>query len=659
MIQYKLTQNGKDYTVRYTGAYNEGDDPNNYIFDQNHADYLYKNGFIQDYADYCDQYYFTDVEKQQQYSASINRVREQSDLQEYYKNKIQDKRDYEEYMFWENYNKEYGFDNYRNKRDSEGNLIWNTEDKFNEANPTQAVVENLLSRLGGTDATKLSFTFDKKKKGIWFFGRDWTKKDEDDFGGKEGLLQKLGMNEEDLRAKGFNVVTDDEGKTTVTFDKTNPLAFKFINAIPRRDRVENMAQMKAYDKDGNELKNAGINSKDRTNSWMPGFTDEILSWTGKGATGQEINVGYNAYMGSNANPGNYEDYRLIRSMQNVISRAEDDYKRIKLNNELQTQLNSSIEFEYVDDSIRELDARYSRGELTDSQYETEYKFREAQAKKALKSVVNTEGNKFYGTGFAGKYKNDKKDRENSEALDEMTDKQIAAFQKAIANASENDITLRSMVVDGQYGLKVIIDDTKPDGKGKSTLSGGDYKLGGRGKIEVWIPGFCTQDIQAEVDRDTNIQAQLKMQTLKMNPGYSHKLDDGREIVAGNQGYYIKTKTGNEEISEPEVKRLIETSYAKRQMHNLKYKYINENGDLNQNAYINEAKKASIFMAKNLYPQTHYVDMEGQTIDPFNSFEGEGNDINYNNYSQDVAQMIRLQNELLNDLLLDAKRFIKE
>lgn len=447
------------------------------------------------------------------------------------------------------------------------------------------------------EASTLEVTFQPQKQ--TFLGVDWLAKDNDN--NIDNFYAISGLSKKQLDEAGVQIINKDD-KTTLKFDKSNPLANKILyytDTKAGRNRVGDIpvselggnrpAIVRGYDKNGNEL----------------GFGE-----------------GLDAFK------------QLIDDARNT----KENYFREK---NLEFKDYSSTVGPLISDELSSLRSMLNRGDINETQYN--------QQAKALAphifSAINTLGSANYEM-----YTNKFNDSATDETLIPANNEQRGELANLISSYAPKDIDVSAMVSNGKIGVLITLEGTGNESKAQEN--------DGR-RIEIFVPGLLQDEAQEKINRNTSTRAIQELNSM-IDWGYDYKLRDGAIISVDDLGHF---KKGDEFIDKTKaIQELNKDMIMEEGIANLKYQYLNSDNQIIDNAaYEQMARLFSMNAAQDVYgdiqlninPQTLGVTLTDKFGNVYNPDDIFNRNIDKNKTQYEVYERLddiyAMYNELMNAL----------
>jgi len=565
---------------RYIGKHGESDNKDLYRFDQEKANKLAANKQYLELADYLSQYQFIDAEKDAEQNNRIIQLRDLGNkTQAYYKRIPEEERnviDFANVIFTPG-----GLKQLRTQtvNDAAGNPVskYSTEKEFKDDNPVAADYIDGLKTLGSSserEATALKLVFSDKKYG--FLGIDKLKKDYNEY---YDVLSKSGLTEKEIESLGGRISKKD-GNITLEFDKNAGCCTRILNALQTGGRLKNKVQIIGLDAAG-EIKSTNLpeyanpyNSTDAYGNYV-GFTQQ------------------------------QRDLMIVNHLQELVGNSRTKAESIEINHNLEDKVYSSSVFEIQTDRTDILDELYNGGQISWQEYNARIKEEKGVNIPSRLKALNYGDYEIYTD-----YYNEDKD---SEIRQPLKPENWDDFRNILKGVPATKIHFLGETSGGRVGLHISID---PDALYKHKGKEGNGRYTDK-PIQIFIPGFCTEEIEEQMNNDTGLRA-IKEWNNMMDYGYNHKNVDGTQIGVDENGTvyrYIGDQTyiDNSSNAKENAIREINEDIIKEEASRLKYRFMNNKGEIDMTGYSLAAKKASIQSIDELYSGIPFEDLEGNPL----------------------------------------------
>lgn len=573
-----------DNTYRYIGDDWAFRNPEECRFDEQKARQLAANKQYSELADYLSHYQFLDPERDAEQNNRIIQLRDLANKTQAYYNNIPEGEentvDFANSVFAPG-----GLKQLQTKtvNDAAGNpvLKYKTDKEFREANPEAAAYIDDLKMLGSTtdrEATALKLVFSDKKYGL--FGWDKLKKDHNDY---YDMLSNTGLTEQQLEAKGAHI-SRTEGNIVVEFNKNAECCTRILNAIPRRNRIKNQVQIIGLDRNG-EIEDKNLPEYDN-----PYATVAIAE------------AGYTRQA---------RDMFVIKHMKDLVDVADATAKGVEVKANVDSKIYSSTLFEIQTDRTDILDELFASQQIGWQEYNTRRKEEKGvNVTNMLHALTFDAGYDIYTDYFN---KEDKKTKNSEIRRKVETAEQWEDIQNLIKGVPASKIHFLGETSGGRVGLHITIDpDALYGHKGRNANDQYTKK-----PIQIFIPGFLTEEIERQMNNDTGLRS-IKEYNNMIDYGYKHKKSDGTQIGVDKNGTVFRYIGDNVYVDDsPNAKnniiRELNEDLIKEEASRLKYRFMNNNGEIDIDRYTLAAKKATIQAIDELYGGVPYEDLEGNPI----------------------------------------------
>lgn len=556
----KITFNGYTYfdpTNEDKNTY-EGTNANyvNYAFNHDTFNKFIADRRYQDAADYAAKFHFDDPKIQQEHENDIYNLRREGRKIEAIYSKFNDE-DLTKVEFIDNVFLNGGLENIQDNEYAK---------KFIEYK------NNLFSKIQGMDkdgniiqssSKYLSMTFENNGKKS-FLGVDAWAKDND--ATIDNFYKMYGFSEAQLKSAGVNVINKD-GKTSLIFDGTNPMANKLIYSISKFANEDTS--------EGNNTTLVGVTDDKNKPAIVPGFNDNLTL------------------------------------MQMLVD--DSTVKKDQALQELDTTTKdySSTIGPAIDDGLVELNAMLAQGAITESQYKSMLKTQYSYIEEAIKTL---------GSGGFEMYSNAFNKEESDETLISLDNKQRSDLINMISAADPKKLHFNAMVSNGLIGTLVTIEADRLADQDINDSSTPDDIAKTR-RWQVFIPGLFQKEAQAKINRNTTTRAAQEINSMQ-DYGYGFKCSDGTEIYSDVNGKFYKN--GKEILRQDAEREINKTMIIEDATNQLQFQYLNYKGELyDQQGYEEMARMMAIKAANELYPEIPLVDENNKPLTVDDIFERKG------------------------------------
>lgn len=575
-----------------------------FAFDKEKFNSLIANRQYNDAADYASQFHFSDPATQRAHENDIINLRRNGRVLGAIYGQVKNPEDLAKIVFADKVFTDGGLESSTfGSSDGDGDIYKSSLRSYYDQ------LEQYKARIGSKinysafgheieqEASILEVTFQPQKQ--TFLGVDWLAKDNDN--NIDNFYAISGLSKKQLADAGVQIINKDD-KTTLKFDKSNPLANKILyytDTKAGRNRIGDVpvlelggnrpAIVRGYDKNGNEL----------------GFGE-----------------GLDAFK------------QLIDDARNT----KETYFKEK---NLEFKDYSSTVGPLISDELSSLRSMLNRGDINETQYN--------QQAKALAphifSAINTLGSANYEM-----YTNNFNDSATDETLIPADNEQRAELANLISSYAPKDIDVSAMVSNGKIGALITL-----QGSGNETKTG---ENDGR-RIQIFVPGLLQDEAQEKINRNTSTRAIQELNSM-IDWGYDYKLRDGAIISVDDRGNF---KKGDEVIDKATaIQELNKDMIMEEGIANLKYQYLNsDNQIVNNAAYEQMARLFSMNAAQDVYgdiqlninPQTLSVTLTDKFGNVYNPDDIFNRNIDKNKTQYEVYERLNdiyaMYNELMNAL----------
>jgi hypothetical protein len=286
-------------------------------------------------------------------------------------------------------------------------------------------------------------------------------------------------------------------------------------------------------------------------------------------------------------------YNMIdRALNTKLSRKEE------VHNEVQTY--TTTLGSYISDKMQMLDDFYSKGYYTDAQYKERRDWALKEHKNLIKNIDTN-------LPMYSSYYNE------DGVMTELDAKKKNSLLKYMQNANPEDITLQSMIANGEIGVYVTIkgkNDSPKAGTFPVYSSDDAEELRGQQAIRFFIPGALHEKAQASIMQNTNTRSVLEYNNLtKYNKDYTFVDDTKLKNIDGVLHYNGKA------LTEHEATELINKDMIVRDSRIALYqRNVNSKGQIiNTDKYDKEVWLTAIKAASELYPNVSLTDDDNNSL----------------------------------------------
>lgn len=397
------------------------------------------------------------------------------------------------------------------------------------------------------EATKLEVTFQPKVQK--FLGIDWLVKDNDK--NIDNFYAQSGLNEKALKVQGVEVINKD-GKTTLRFDKSNPLANKIIYNLPRRKR----------------------------NGDTP--IPQI---------GGNIDVSIVGLDSKNRRIKNQNMFSNLTQIQDIIDSAKNTKEQYFKQNDLTEKQYSSTVAGNIDDNLAMLQEAVKNGSISQQEFNKQYSINCSYIDSVLRNI---------GTGEYEMYSNKFNEETSDETLNPVDNEKRNELINAITATNKANVHLSSMISNGKIGTLVELDAAGLTSKQQENLEGtDDDQLSNGRRIQIFIPGLFQEQAQEKINRNTSSQAIQEANSMQ-DYDYDYKTQDGKTLTYDGLGGYIY---GGRQIDKNTAVKIINKDLIIQDaVNNLQFNYLNNNNVLaDKKAYEQKARELAIRASNDIDP----------------------------------------------------------
>lgn len=449
------------------------------------------------------------------------------------------------------------------------------------------------------EATKLEVTFQPKVQK--FLGIDWLAKDNDK--NIDNFYTQSGLNERALKTQGVEVINKD-GRTTLRFDKSNPLANKIIYNLPRRER----------------------------NGDTP--IPQI---------GGNIDVSIVGLDSKNRRIKNQNMFSNLTQIQDIIDSAKNTKEQYFKQNDLTEKQYSSTVAGNIDDNLAMLQEALKEGSITQQEFNKQYSINCGYIDSVLRNI---------GSGNYEMYSNKFNEETSDETLNPVDNEKRNELINAITATNKANVHLSSMISNGKIGTLVELDAAGLTSKQQEKLEGtDDDQLNNGRRIQIFIPGLFQEQAQEKINRNTSSQAIQEANSMQ-DYDYDYKTQDGKTLTYDGLGGYIY---GGKQIDKNTAVKIINKDLIIQDaVNNLQFNYLNNNNVLaDKKAYEQKARELAIRASNDIDPGVplSYTDETPLTEDEvFSHSKAYPSDVYFGKMSYQVYDKLQNLYDVYNALM---------
>lgn len=535
-----ITYNAKDPTQKEFESKQFNDD----YFNQ-----LISNRQYEDAANYANQFHFNDPKMQRAHLNDIANLRRNGRILASCYNKIHDTQTLNKVEFFDKVFVNGGLETLENNEYA---------NKFIEAKRKLGSYTGSFIRIRNKktgeyeygkpqEATKLEVTFQPKVQK--FLGIDWLAKDNDK--NIDNFYTQSGLNERALKTQGVEVINKD-GRTTLRFDKSNPLANKIIYNLPRRER----------------------------NGDTP--IPQI---------GGNIDVSIVGLDSKNRRIKNQNMFSNLTQIQDIIDSAKNTKEQYFKQNDLTEKQYSSTVAGNIDDNLAMLQEALKEGSITQQEFNKQYSINCGYIDSVLRNI---------GSGNYEMYSNKFNEETSDETLNPVDNEKRNELINAITATNKANVHLSSMISNGKIGTLVELDAAGLTSKQQEKLEGtNDDQLSNGRRIQIFIPGLFQEQAQEKINRNTSSQAVQEANSMQ-DYDYDYKTQDGKTLTYDGLGGYIYD--GEQIDKDNAVKIINKDLIIQDAVNNLQFYYLNKDNKLiDKTNYENKARELAIKACNDIDP----------------------------------------------------------
>lgn len=499
-------------------------------------------------ADYANEFHFNDPKKQREHLNNIANLRRNGRILASCYRKIRDTQTLDKVEFFDRVFVNGGLETLENNEYA--NKFMEAKRKLGSCSGgITAKIDNKSVNIfrKPQEATKLEVTFQPKVQK--FLGIDWLAKDNDK--NIDNFYAQSGLSERDLKAQGVEVINKD-GRTTLRFDKDNPLSNKIIYNLPRRERNGDAPIPQIG---GNiDVNIVGLDSKNRRIKNQDMFTN-------------------------------------LTQIQDIIDLAKQTKKQYFKQNDLTEKQYSSTIAGNIDDNLAMLQEALNNGSITQQEFNKQYRINCGYIDSILRNI---------GTSQYEMYSNKFNEEISDETLNPVDNKKRNELINAITATNKANVHLSSMISNGKIGTLVELDAAGLTSKQQEKLEGtDDDQLSNGRRIQIFIPGLFQEQAQEKINRNTSSRAIQEANSMQ-DYDYDYNTRDGKTLTYDGLGGYIYD--GKEIDKDNAIKIINKDLIIQDAVNNLQFNYINkDNNSINKEDFESMARQVAVKACNDIDP----------------------------------------------------------
>lgn len=593
----------------YKGYYRTIDDGNkqkingtdDYAYNKTKFNIMMDNHQYTEAANYLSQFKFKDPALQASHIASINTIKRQG------------RRFERMYQAATSDDDKQGLDFYSVFKET-GKVMTDRQNKWAKQ------YGDIKSTLGDNEITGekckyISIKYAPKKKSL--FGIDWLAKDNEN--NIENFYRRIGFDKDYLISKGVGIVTNKDGSTTVTFDKTNDLCDMLMNQVDRSTL----------------LFNYGINNTPINN--VSGFRDDNTEVTFRNEKGEKIN--YNNYSYSNYTNKRALDESKWYSLQKIIDNVTHSYEETERKIKTEPKEVSGVYGDYVSPQLEEYRRMLRNGDIKATEFNNLVKGLPDPV-RTIKDL-NAGSIKLYCNSF---------DSEDNDVLEQQEEPQTRKILTWLSMIDDKNISVRYGTMNNEYGFYVTVDAQQNNNDKKNSYNPDEINYKSR-VIKMFIPNVDGGKAQLELSKDPIARSTVELNDMQ-NWGYDYVTSDDKTIKYQNGNFYLD----NELISKADAQIAVaKDGLMENAISQLSSMYINSKGDYTSQQKLEEnAKVQAAQVVLSLYPGSQLINrVQGKTLSIADAF-----DPNYNlsELSYSDAEKVDMIRNTYHDLIQSLSKY---
>ena len=494
-------------------------------------------------ADYANEFHFNDPKKQREHLNNIANLRRNGRILASCYRKIRDTQTLNKVEFFDKVFVNGGLETLKDNEYT--NKFIEAKRRLGSTYKELIIGNNSIKAERPQEATKLEITFQPKVQK--FLGIDWLAKDNDK--NIDNFYIQSGLNEKALKAQGVEVINKD-GRTTLKFDKANPLANKIIYNLPRRERNGDTPIPQIG---GNiDVSIVGIDNKNnKINNAISNLTE----------------------------------------IQDIIDSAKQTKEQYFKQNDLTEKQYSSTIAGNIDDNLAMLQEALNNGSITQQEFNKQYSINCGYIDSVLRNI---------GTSQYEMYSNKFNEKTSDETLNPVDNEKRNELINAITATNKANVHLSSMISNGKIGTLVELDAAGLTSKQQEKLKGtDDDQLSNGRRIQIFIPGLFQEQAQEKINRNTSSQAIQEANSMQ-DYDYDYKTRDGKTLTYDGLGGYIYD--GEQIDKDNAIKIINKDLIIQDAVNNLQFNYINKDNNLiNKEDFESMARQVAVKACNDIDP----------------------------------------------------------
>lgn len=403
------------------------------------------------------------------------------------------------------------------------------------------------------EATKLSVTF--KPKGSSWALTDWLTGTDEDVDYLETFYSQSGLNEQQLKANGV-AISKSDGNTTITFEKSSPIANKILYGLDFKDAYDISAPYTSF--------SVGTSYKPSLNYVLADTAPIVKAYD---INGDVINFNHESKVKILDNLRNFRT--MITDAEHTNTKAEEFVSK-------------------EDGYYKGFAIAIPEEELKNNGIDQALHILEPTDMEIYSNAYNEEDI----TALMPVQQTSEKDKKNNNKVALLEYVKANADRAHFAYANYGDKTGILISVE-PYKLT----DTEAQNLSKDMNVADAYK--GR-EIRVFIPGLGSEAAERAINNNSEIRAQRESNDMQKY-GHNYTLYNNRTITYGGNGSYIY-QDDYTKISQDDAIDLIHKTQLIEDSEFLKYEYVNKDNKIyDYSAFDNHAKEYAISAAMSLHP----------------------------------------------------------
>lgn len=468
----------------------------------------------------------------------------------------------------------------------------NGTDVLDDNNPYKTKFNMYKQALGGNESTYLEVKFSNPKN--TFLGIDWIAKDDDE-AAIDTFYKQSGLSKDALEEANIFPIVNKDGDTVLRFSKSHPLSNNIIYVLSNERNMDLRFKVTIEGLDDNGKRyttslNKTINNGDRDSS---GLSTSTIGYN-------PSTIGYNPskwlhYLGGDLKYYCNYDNIVLDEIGNLIDSAKEIERKYDTYQYSEQTVTSTIagnlndHYAYLNDLLRagRIDKKEYRASLTDEE-------------KQIDSYIRSMG--------VGKHKiySNAANKNGTDMILRPLDLENEAYAlNMIAQAEDGDISIQSMISNGEWGCLITINPSSMTDSQKKNLdinsTASDMQT--TRKFQFFIPGLFHDKVQERAAANSQARATQEVSQMQRY-NYDYTTKDGVKIKPKPDGTFDINSKPFQSASDAVRAINLDIIITEADL-NFKAKYTNTDGQIvKEDEYEEEVKRLAWAASNELWPNTN-------------------------------------------------------